>query len=161
MGGAAQNRAGSRARGTPPASRSASGLNPKQARFVGEYIKDGNGTQAAIRAGYSPNGADVTASRLLGNPRIYAAVNKGQAKVLDKLELSAEKVLADIARISKKAEEAEEYSPAIKGHELLGKHLKLFTEVVESTSTVNVTARDITDEEWERLSALTHRVRNG
>jgi phage terminase small subunit len=48
-----------------------------------------------------------------------------------------------------------------KALELLGKHLKLFTEVVESTSTVNVTARDITDDEWDRLSALTHQVRNG
>ena len=28
-------------------------LNPRQERFVLEYLKDGNGTRAAIRAGYS------------------------------------------------------------------------------------------------------------
>ena len=44
-------------------------LNPRQAAFVREYLVDLNGTQAAIRAGYSPNGADVQAIRLLGNAK--------------------------------------------------------------------------------------------
>jgi phage terminase small subunit len=136
-------------------------LNEKQARFVAEYLKDLNATQAAMRAGYSKRTSYAQGCRLLKHVEVAKAVATGQAKVAEKLELSAEKVLADIARICQKAEEAEEYSPAIKGHELLGKHLKLFTEVVESTSTVNVTARDITDDEWDRLSALTHQVRNG
>ena len=30
-----------------------SGLTPRQARFVKEYLVDLNGTQAAIRAGYN------------------------------------------------------------------------------------------------------------
>ncbi|MDH3738705.1 MAG: terminase small subunit, partial [Alphaproteobacteria bacterium] len=30
-------------------------LNPRQARFVEEYLVDLNATQAAIRAGYSPD----------------------------------------------------------------------------------------------------------
>ena len=34
--------------------RSTSSLTPKQARFVDEYLKDLNATQAAIRAGYPP-----------------------------------------------------------------------------------------------------------
>ena len=32
-------------------------LNPRQDRFVDEYLLDGNGTQAAIKAGYSPKTA--------------------------------------------------------------------------------------------------------
>lgn len=39
----------------------------KWERFAEEYAKSGNGTQAAIAAGYSPNGAHVTAHRLLRN----------------------------------------------------------------------------------------------
>ena len=44
-------------------------LTAKQARFVEEYLVDLNGTQAAIRAGYSPKTAAATASRLLRKPR--------------------------------------------------------------------------------------------
>ena len=40
-------------------------LNPKQKRFVSEYLIDLNAKQAAIRAGYSPKTAEVQASRLL------------------------------------------------------------------------------------------------
>lgn len=36
-------------------------LGSKQARFVEEYLVDLNGKQAAIRAGYSPRSAEVTA----------------------------------------------------------------------------------------------------
>ena len=49
-------------------------LSLKERRFVAEYLKDQNGTQAAIRAGYSPKGADVQASRLLGKDRVASAL---------------------------------------------------------------------------------------
>jgi phage terminase small subunit len=50
-------------------------LRPKQARFVSEYLKDCNGTQAAIRAGYSPKTAASQASDLLRNPKVAAAIS--------------------------------------------------------------------------------------
>jgi len=40
-------------------------LTRRQKQFIVEYLKDLNGTQAAIRAGYSANGAGVAANRLL------------------------------------------------------------------------------------------------
>ena len=40
-------------------------LRGKQARFVEEYLKDLNGKQAALRAGYSPRCAEVLASQTL------------------------------------------------------------------------------------------------
>ena len=40
-------------------------LTPKQERFCQEYMKDLNGTQAAIRAGYSKETARQQAQRLL------------------------------------------------------------------------------------------------
>lgn len=54
------------------------GLTPLMGRFVVEYVVDLNGTQAAIRAGYSSRGAEVTASRLLRIPKVAAAVQEAQ-----------------------------------------------------------------------------------
>ena len=45
-----------------------SGLPPRQARFVKEYLIDLIGTQAAIRAGYSPKTANAQSTRLLTEP---------------------------------------------------------------------------------------------
>lgn len=54
------------------------GLSGKEARFVAEYLKEHNGTQAAIRAGYARNSAHVTASRLLNKAKVAAAVEAGE-----------------------------------------------------------------------------------
>ena len=59
--------------------RQASGLTPRQARFVKEYLVDLNGTQAAIRAGYSSRTANEQAARLLANISVKAAVEAGAA----------------------------------------------------------------------------------
>lgn len=45
-------------------------LTPKQLAFCLEYLKDFNGTQAAIRAGYSPKTAHVIAHENLRKPKI-------------------------------------------------------------------------------------------
>lgn len=51
----------------------------KQRRFFAEYQVDQNGTQAAIRAGYSERSAAVTASRLLRLAKTDAKVAEIQA----------------------------------------------------------------------------------
>lgn len=48
----------------------AGGLTLKQQRFVHEYLKDQNGTQAAIRTGYSEKTAKQQGSRLLTDPHV-------------------------------------------------------------------------------------------
>lgn len=113
-------------------------LTPKQARFVAEYLVDTNATQAAIRAGYSRKTADVQGPRLLGNAGVCEAIAAGSAKIHAKLELSAESVLSDIVRISTSAESIGDLSVALKGRELLGKHLKLFTERLEHSGAVSI-----------------------
>lgn len=103
-------------------------LTPRQSRFVAEYLKDLNATQAAIRTGYSPKTAASQASSLLRNPKVRDAVDAGKKSRAKRLELSADAVLGDIVRLSEKAEETGELATALKGRELLGKHLALFTE---------------------------------
>lgn len=74
-------------------------LNPKQLRFCKEYVIDLNGTQAAIRAGYSPNTANEQSAQLLAKLSIKNEVGKLQKKIGDKLDITAEKVLAEFAKI--------------------------------------------------------------
>lgn len=75
-------------------------LTPKQSRFVAEYLIDQNATQAAIRAGYSPKTASSQGERLLRNVEIAAAVAAKQTTQLAKLEITAERVLQELARIA-------------------------------------------------------------
>jgi phage terminase small subunit len=66
-----------------------SGLSPKQARFVEEYICDLNATQAAIRAGYSQHTAYSIGYDLLRNPEVEAAIAEAQTKRGEKAEFTA------------------------------------------------------------------------
>ncbi len=155
--------------------------NSRHDRFCREYIKDLNGTRAAIAAGYAKKSAKAAASRLLTNVNVQALLAKLTKKHADKLDLSAEKVLAELSRMGfsnmldyiKVTEEGDAYVDLssltqkqaaaihevtvdeyvegkgkharkvkrtklklvdkIRSLELLGKHLKLFTERVEVT----------------------------
>ncbi len=69
-------------------------LNPKQRRFVAEYLKDQNGTQAAIRAGYSKKTAQEQSSELLSKPMIRAEVDMYLKKVTDKALVTTEFVVS-------------------------------------------------------------------
>lgn len=72
-------------------------LTPKQQRFAREYAVDGNATAAAIRAGFSPASARVTACRLLkANRAVQAAVRHEQAKVAARIEIDRERVIAEL-----------------------------------------------------------------
>lgn len=50
------------------------GLNLRQQKFVDEYCKTGNISQAAKKAGYAENTAESQGRRLLENGRIHAAI---------------------------------------------------------------------------------------
>jgi len=67
--------------------------------FCAEYVKDLNGTRAAIAAGYGKKSARAAASRLLTKHYIKARVAQLTEKHAGKLDLSAEKVLAELSRL--------------------------------------------------------------
>lgn len=69
------------------------GLTPKMAMFVKEYLVDLNGTQAAIRAGYSARTANEQAARLLADVRVQAAIAEAMAKRSARVEITADMVL--------------------------------------------------------------------
>ena len=51
-------------------------LTTKQKAFCGEFVKDENRRQAAIRAGYGPKAASQQAAKLLADERIQARIAK-------------------------------------------------------------------------------------
>jgi len=71
-------------------------VTPKQQRFVEEYLKDLNATQAAIRAGYSQKTAKEIGAENLTKPHIAAAVKKAMGKRSKKTGITAEKMLHDL-----------------------------------------------------------------
>lgn len=75
-------------------------MNLKQARFVAEYLIDGNATQAAIRAGYSKKTAYSIGEENLRKPEIASAVAAGQAQQLEKAGITAERVLKEMGRLA-------------------------------------------------------------
>lgn len=74
-------------------------LPAKRQRFVDEYIKDCNGTQAAIRAGYSQKSAQVQSAQLLAIPMVKQAVEEKQAAIAKINEVSAEWVVQKAKKI--------------------------------------------------------------
>ncbi len=75
-------------------------LNPKQKRFVEEYLKDLNGTQAAMRAGYSEKTANEQAVRLLANVSVAQAVKAGMDRRSRRTEITQDMVLDELRKIA-------------------------------------------------------------
>lgn len=121
-------------------------LTAKQSLFVKEYLVDLNATQAAIRAGYSEKTAGVIGLENLGKPLISDAIKSNLDERAKKVDITAEYVLQTIKNTIERCAQAEpvldrdgaptgEYKfdsqAVLKGSELLGKYLKLFTDKTE------------------------------
>lgn len=120
----------------------AGGLNPKQQRFIDEYLIDLNATQAAVRAGYSARTAEAQGSRLLSHVKVKEAVDAAIAARSARTAITADYVLTTIKdTIDRCSGLGESYQPGqvLKGAELLGKHLKMFTDKIEHTGNISVT----------------------
>ena len=75
------------------------GLPPQQQAFVREYVKDFNGTQAAIRAGYSKKSAGNTANGLLKKPHVQKALSLVIASRNERTEIDAAYVLRQAVKL--------------------------------------------------------------
>ena len=123
-------------------------LSAKVERFCLEYVVDYNGTQAAIRAGYSDKSAYSQANRMLKNADVLARIRALQEEQAKRLSLNSDMVVAKIMETYSRCMQAEpvmewdymakEYKPtgeytfdskgALRALELLGKHIGMFVD---------------------------------
>ena len=75
-------------------------MTKKQKRFVEEYLIDLNATQAAIRAGYSPDTAKSIGSENLTKPDIQARIAKAMAERSRRTGVNADRVVMELAKIA-------------------------------------------------------------
>ena len=68
--------------------------NSRQQRFIDEFLIDGNGTAAAIRAGYSKRSAKMQASRLMTNDDVLRALDERRRRLAGSFRIQREDVLA-------------------------------------------------------------------
>ena len=101
-------------------------LTKRQKRFCREYLKDLNGTQAAIRAGYSKRSANEQAARMLAKDSIKACVAAEMAQRAKRTEITADYVLRGIREVVEAKNV--KHTDRLKGLELLGRHLAMFVD---------------------------------
>ena len=70
-------------------------LIPKQQRFVDEYLIDLNGTQAAIRAGYSAATAEQISYQLLQKTSVLIAITAARKAQQERTQVEADKVVLE------------------------------------------------------------------
>ena len=75
-------------------------LTNKQQRFVEEYLKDCNATQAAIRAGYAKSGAHVNGHKLLRNDKILPFILAKQKELAAQCNVEAKEVIDEIKKLA-------------------------------------------------------------
>jgi phage terminase small subunit len=76
-------------------------LTIKQKKFADEYVKTGNATDAAIKAGYSEKYAHTNANKLLQNTTIKARIDAQMQKLEDDKIMKADEALRLITAIAR------------------------------------------------------------
>lgn len=137
------------------ARKSGQGLSPKQARFVAEYLKDQNATQAAIRAGYSAGTAKQQGSRLLTNADVARAVGKRQQKVAAKAEITAESLAAEFEEARQLAKRKGQAAAMVAASTGKGKLAGLMVERHRHSGAIGTyDLSKLSDDELDRLEQI-------
>ena len=71
-------------------------MTPKQAAFIDEYLIDHNGTQAAIRAGYSKRTARQQAVELLANAEVQQAIKDAETAAQQRNIITFDDLLSEL-----------------------------------------------------------------
>ena len=125
-------------------------LSDKQLLFCMEYIKDFNGLQACIRAGYKETNAYQPSSVMLSNPKIMQAISLLTVNLVEKIQeetgVTVSNVVLGIQTIIDRCMQVKpvmmkrdgvwlptgeftfDAANALRAYELLGKHLGMWIE---------------------------------
>ena len=103
-------------------------LTERQRRFCGEYLIDGNASQAAIRVGYSKRSSTVVSTTLMKKPQVQVYLK----------ELPEELHSAKVAN----AQEALAYLTSIMRGEQREQTLQLVGDGMQDITSIDVAAKD-------------------
>lgn len=161
-------------------------LTPKQQAFVQEYLVDLNGAAAARRAGYKTKNSDDLAAQLLRKTQVKSAIQQAMDARSKRVEITADYVLKNLVEIGERCMQRApvmafdresktmlqvqddegrdvwefDANGALRAQELLGKHLKLFTDKQEITGKDGgpLQVQDVKGMTDEQLKALIQKV---
>jgi len=121
-------------------------ITKKQKSFADEYLKDYNGKQAAIRAGYSEKTAENQASRMLRLVKVAEYLGKRQIEKEKKIGITIEAIIEELREVGFGVVDGEKLkmNDKIKALELLGKHLGMFSENKDKETEVNIMVQVVT-----------------
>ena len=117
-------------------------LTARQQRFVDEYLKDLNATQAAIRAGYAAKTANANAARIMVSDGIQEAIEARKQTRVERVELEQDWVVNELRKVAQKCLHVEDddgkpianiVNVGVKALELLGRHQGIFIDKREIT----------------------------
>ena len=124
-------------------------LTPKQSKFCLEYLKDFNGTQAYIRAGFSKKGARQGASRLLTNVDVQQELLRNTQKQAKKADITIEWIIQELKQMYERCQSSLSSPGAIAGAtkqlELLGKYLGMWIDKTEHTEHIQIDIINFSD----------------
>jgi len=109
-------------------------LKPKRSKFIDEYLKDFDGTAAAIRAGYSAHSARFIASELLANTEVKAEYEIRLAEYKKKNEVRREKVLDKLNKLVERCEADDDRTHLIKSLDMMNKMAGQYVHTVITTT---------------------------
>lgn len=139
-------------------------LTEKQQRFADYFIEYGNGTQAAIKAGYSKKTASVISTENLRKPNIRAYIDERLNELASERIADQQEVLAYLTGVMRGKQKGgalqgmgdgyqeviENMPPTVsertKAAELLGKRYGIWTEKVEVEDVTPVFVDDLSKE---------------
>jgi phage terminase small subunit len=121
-------------------------MNKRQSKFVTGFIKTGNATESAMRAGYSSKTAYSIGQRLLKNVEIIREIDMHREAISKKADLTVSQVVREIWQL---ARQAQSETNRLRAYDMLMKHLGGY--VTEKMIIENLTEEQL-NELYDRLS---------
>lgn len=129
-----------------PKTKNKNGLTQKQENFVFEYLKSGNATEAAIKAGYSKKTAYSIGEENLRKPVIVAEIDRSRQKVIEKHSIDVDWLINQLKENHAIARELCEISNSNKALELIGRTKVVSAFEKEVQAEVNIhQSKDVKD----------------
>ena len=126
-------------------------LTGRQKLFVENFLATGNGTQAAIAAGYAESGARVRAHRLTKDSRVQKALQARQSADATRLSTQREDVIQGLLEAIQDAKAQRDPVAMISGYREIGRMLGFYAPDVRR---VQVSADRKADDELRRYDAM-------